>query len=336
MLLVTFTVTFNKLALTFGFTQLNSDEKKVFIMICSTRYLTAIALIAILYAMPVAAQPQQKGPWFFNINVAGVHQSEADLKDSTGGFSNDRWFVGAGLDYGWSRRDSIGISVGGGQSNYDFNEDTGFGGGDPWNKIDDTRVSLNGRFGFGETGSVYIIPTLRFNGEKDASSSDSRTWGLFAAMTWRVKENLTIGPGIGIFSRLENGTKFFPVLAIDWDINDRWNLSTGRGLASSQGAGLTLSYKLNDDWSFGVAGRYESIEFRLDDDGPAPGGVGRDKSIPLVFTANLTPNKKLNFSVFMGLEFAGNLRIKDSMDNTVDESDYDPAFLFGGTVEVRF
>jgi hypothetical protein len=305
-------------------------------MIRSTRYLTAIALVVLFYAMPVAAQPQQKGPWFFKIDGGGAHQSEADLKDSDGGFSKDRWFASAGVDYAWSRRDSVGISVGGGQSNYDFNDETGFGGGEPWNKIDDTRVTLNGRFGFGETGSIFIIPTLRFNGEKNASSSDSRTWGIFGAATWRVKENLTIGPGIGIFSRLESGTRFFPILAIDWDISDRWNLSTGRGLASSQGPGLNLSYKLNDDWSFGVAGRYENVEFRLDNDGPAPGGVGRDKSIPLIFTANLTPNKKLNFSVFMGLEFAGKLKLKDSMDNTVDESDYDPAFLFGGTFEVRF
>jgi len=305
-------------------------------MIRSIRNLTAIVLVAILYAMPAAAQPQQKGPWFFKVDGGGVHQAEADLKDGDGGFSKDRWFVGAGVDYAWSRRDSVGISIGGGQSNYDFNDETGFGNGEPWNKIDDTRVTLNGRFGFGETGSILIIPTLRFNGEKDASSSDSRTWGVFGAVTWRVKDNLTIGPGVGIFSRLESGTKFFPVLAIDWDISDRWNLSTGRGLASSQGPGLTLSYKLNDDWSFGLAGRYENVEFRLDDEGPAAGGVGRDKSIPMIFSANLTPNKKINLSVFAGIQFSGEMRLKDSMNELVEETDYDPSMLFGATFEFRF
>ena len=293
-----------------------------------------ITLIALLYAMPAAAQ--QHGPWYFKIDGGGVHQSEVDLKDNTGGFSKDRWFVSAGVDYAWDRRTSLGISVGGGQSNYDFNDESGFGGGEPWNKIDDTRVTLSGRFGFGETGSVFIVPTLRFNGEKDASSSDSSTWGVFAAMTWQLNENLTIGPGVGIFSRLENGTRIFPVLAIDWDISERWNLSTGRGTASSQGPGLTLSYELNEDWSFGLTGRYENIEFRLDDEGPAPGGVGRDHSMPIVFSANLTPDEKINFSVFAGLEFGGQLRIKDSMDVIVDESDYDPALLVGATFEFRF
>lgn len=305
-------------------------------MIRSTKIFTAVTAVALLYTLPVAAQPQQQGPWFFKVDGGGLHQSEADLSDSTGAFSIDRWFVSAGVDYAFSRRNSIGISVGGGKANYDFVDDSGFGGGSPWNKIDDSRVSLNGRFGFGETGSIFIIPTLRFNGENDASSSDSRTWGVFAAATWRVKDNLTIGPGVGIFSRLENGTKFFPILAIDWDISDRWNLSTGRGLASSQGPGLNLSYKLNDDWSFGVAGRYENTEFRLDDEGPAPGGIGRDKSVPMVFTANLTPNKKISLSAFAGVEFAGKLRIKDAMDVTVDESKYDAALLIGATFEFRF
>jgi len=301
----------------------------------STAMISAFIFASLLYALPATAQQQQKGPWFFKIDGGGVHQSEADLKDSAGGFSEDRWFVGAGVDYAWDQRTSVGISVGGGQSNYDFNDETNFGGGLPWDKINDTRVTLNGRFGFGETGSVFIIPTLRFNGEKGASGSDS-TWGLFAAMTWRIRENLTIGPGIGIFSRLESGTKFFPVLAIDWNINDRWNLSTGRGMASSQGPGLTLSYKLNEDWAFGVAGRYENKEFRLDDEGPAAGGIGRDQSMPLVFTSTLTPNKNLNLSVFAGLEFGGKLKLRDSMDNLVAESDYDPAFLFGATFEFRF
>lgn len=305
-------------------------------MISSTRFIIAITLIVSLYAMPLKAQPQQNGPWYFSIDGGGAHQSEADLSDSTGGFSMDRWFVSGGVDYAWSRRDSVGISIGGGQSNYDFVDDSSFGGGEPWDKIDEMRVSLNGRFGFGDTGSIFIIPTLRFNGEKDASSSDSRTWGLFAAATWKVKENLTIGPGIGIFSRLESGTRVFPILAIDWNITDRWNLSTGRGLASSVGPGLTLSYKLNDDWSFGVAARYESKEFRLDDDGPVADGVGRDKSMPLVFTANLSPNKKLNLSAFLGVAFGGELRVRDSMNVTVDESDYDAALLAGVTFEYRF
>ena len=305
-------------------------------MIRSNTILTFFAIFCLICTMPVAAQAQQAGPWSFHVDGGGVHQSEADLKDSTGGFSVDRWYLGAGINYSRDARTSFGASIGGGRSIYEFNDLTGFGGGEPWGTIEDARVSLTGRFGFGDTGSVIIIPTLRVNGEKGASNSDSRTFGLFGAVAWRLNENLTIGPGIGIFTRLEDGTRFFPVLAIDWNISDRWNLSTGRGLASSQGPGLTLSYKLNEDWSLGLSGRYEDVEFRLDDDGPAAGGVGRDQSIPLVFRADLKPNKMIKLAVFAGIEFAGKLKLKDTSDIVVEESEYDPAAIFGGTFELRF
>jgi hypothetical protein len=295
-----------------------------------------ITLLLLFCCFSVSAQAQQQSPWSFTIDGAGAHQSETDLKDDTGGFSVDRWYLGAGLNYSRDSRTSIGASIGGGKSIYEFNDLTGFGGGEPWGTIEESRVSLNWRFGFGETGSIIIIPTMRMNGEKGASNSDSRTYGLFSAITWSVNEDLTFGPGFGVFSRLESGTMFFPVLAIDWNINDRWNLSTGRGLASSQGPGLTLTYTLNDDWSFGLTGRYEDLEFRLDDEGSAPGGLGRDQSFPLVLSATLTPNKRINLSIFAGMELGGKLKLKNAMDIIVDESKYDPAPIFGSTFEFRF
>jgi len=139
-----------------------------------------------------------------------------------------------------------------------------------------------------------------------------------------------------VFSRLEDSSRIFPILAIDWNITDRWNLSTGRGLAASQGPGLMLSYKLNEDWSLGLAGRYEDIEFRLDNEGPAAGGVGRDQSMPVVFMAILEPSKKFSLSVFAGIELNGTLKLKDALGDVVEESDYDPAALFGATFEIRF
>jgi hypothetical protein len=304
-------------------------------MIRSSTMITACTMALLLHAVPLRAQERQ-GPWLFKIDGGGVHQSEADLADSSGGFALDRWFVSGGVDYAWSKRNSIGITLGGGQANYDFNEQSGFGGGAPWNKVDDTRVTLTWRFGFGDNSLVFIVPSLRYNGENDASSSDSRTYGVYAAMAWRLRDNLTIGPGFGIFSRLENSTRFFPLLAIDWDISERWNLSTGRGLAASQGPGLNLSYQLNDDWSLGLGGRYESVEFRLDQEGVAAGGVGRNQSMPLVFTAELKPTDKLRLSVFTGLQFNGKLKLKDAMGDVLEESDYDPALLFGATFDYRF
>ena len=300
-----------------------------------TKNIMAVIFACLFYAVPVIAQPDQPGPWVFTADGALAHQSETDLSDEEGAFAIDRWFASAGVDYAWNRRNSLGISFGGGKSNYEFDELTQFGGGDPWGTIKEARLSLTWRYGFGETGSMFIVPSMRFNGESGADSGDSSTYGLFAAAAWRLNDSLTLGPGIGVFSRLEDGTRFFPILAIDWDISERWNLGTGRGLAASQGPGLTLSYTLNDSWSFGLAGRYEDIEFRLNDSAVEPGGVGRDQSFPLVATATMQPSQTFRLSVFAGIEFGGSLKLKDAQGRTVQEADYDPAPIFGLIVDVR-
>ncbi|MBT8063509.1 MAG: TonB-dependent receptor [Gammaproteobacteria bacterium] len=303
----------------------------------SRRAILAAALLCLLIpSASLLAQAPPRSPWVFSVDGGGLHQTEVDLKDTEGAFSVDRWFVSAGVDYGFDPRRSIGISIGGGQSGYDFDDSTVFGAGDPWGDVKDFRVALPTRFGFGEKGNAFIIPSVRYNREDGASSSDGRTWGLLAAVAWRLNEDLTIGPGIGVFSRLEGGTRVFPILAIDWNITERWTLATGRGLGASQGPGLNLSYRVSDNWSLGLAGRYEKVEFRLDDKGVAPGGIGRDQSIPLVFTACLDSSPKLGFAVFAGIEFGGKLTLKNALDETVEETDYDPAPVIGASFEFRY
>lgn len=292
--------------------------------------------LCLSFSQLALAQAPDRSPWVLTVSGGAAHQAEVDLDDAEGAFAVDRWFVSAGVDYGWSRRDSIGIAVGAGRSTYEFDENANLGGRAPWKEIDDSRVSVIGRFGFGETGSLIIIPSLRQYGEDGASSSDGQTYGLLAAAFWRINEDLTIGPGMGVFSRLEDSARVFPILAIDWDISERWNLSTGEGLAASQGPGLTLRYTLNPNWSFGLSGRYEDIEFRLNNDGPAPGGIGRDEVLPVVLSAKLQPNPRVDLSVFAGVELGGKLTLMDEFGTTIEESDYDPAPLFGAAFEFRF
>ena len=301
-------------------------------------FIIRLALLGVLLlsAAQAMAQAPGSGPWSFRIEGGFAVQSDADLKDEAGAFSVDRTFVGAAVDYTWDYRNAIGVSVGGGESDYDFEDFAGFTEIGPWGEIEDTRASISGRFGFGEKGIGFLIPTIRFNGEKGADSGDSSTWGLFAGAAWIIDKDLTIGPGFGVFSRLEDSTRFFPILIVDWNISERWNLSTGRGLAASQGPGLTLTFQASKAFSLGLAGRYEENQFRLDDEGEAPGGVGRDKSLPLVLTAAWEPNRTVRVALLAGLEFAGKLKLEDESGQTITEHKYDPAPVYGATFEFRF
>lgn len=292
-----------------------------------------LTTLCIVFSSSVAfSQPQQTpSPWRFSIDGGVAHQSSSEVENTSSEFSRDRAFISAGVDYGWSRRDSIGISVGAGSSDYKFSDQNSPDSFEAWDKIEESQISITGRFGISDTGSLIIIPSFRQYGESGASSSDSQTYGLLTAAFWRVSETLTIGPGVGVFSRLEDSTSVFPILAIDWDISDRWNLSTGGGLAATRGPGLTLGYQLNPAWSLELSGRYEEFEFRLNDEGIAPGGVGSDRSIPVAFSARYKPRGKFSFSAFLGTGLDGRLRLRDASGYTLEDRDYDSGMLVGAT-----
>lgn len=292
--------------------------------------------VILLFSSTLLAQPQQIGPWVLDLDAGALSQSETDLDDDSGSFDYDRWFAAASLNYLWSPRTALGVAVGGGQSSYGFENVTGLADGDPWDDLEDYRISVISRFAINDRVSALVIPSWRVDREKGASTGDSQTWGLLAGLSWRLSDTLTIGPGIGVFERIEESTAVFPIVVIDWDITDRWNLSTGSGLAASRGPGLTLSYQATDTWRLGIEGRYEQIDFRLNDEGPAPGGVGRDEVTPLVLSAEWSPNRRTQIGLFAGAEFGGQLELADADGNTIATSDYDVPFIFGGNISLRF
>ena len=295
----------------------------------------AAAGLSLALSAPVLAQAPTPGGWSFTLDGGFAVQPEADFDGAAGAYELNRRFYAAGVDYRWNYRNSVGLALGGGTTDYDFKDAGGATVDGPWDEIDDLRLSLPMRFGLGRDKSLFAIPTVRYNGESDAGSSDSRTWGLLGGVAWRLGEDLTIGPGVGAFSRLEGSTRWFPILLIDWNISERWSLSTGRGLAASQGPGLSLGYRLSEQWRLGLAGRYEEVQFRLGSDGTTPGGVGEDRALPLVLTAGWEPNDSVRLGLFAGLEFGGELTLYDAAGRIVESRDYDTVPVFGATFEFR-
>jgi hypothetical protein len=267
------------------------------------------------------------------VGVEGLaaYQGKSDI-DSGGDVALTRYFAGASL----TRVDPLsglilGVRIGAGGTDYDFG-----GGVAPWGDIEDSRISLFLRARVGDRMSVIVAPSLRYASETGASRSDGQTEGVFAAVTWEVNESLTIGPGVGVFSRLEQDRQIFPILAIDWKITPKLLFSTGQGVGASRGPGLSLSYAVTDALRLGIAGRIENADFRLDNTGPAPGGVGEDNGLPLVATLSWDPSDKLSASAFAGVKYNGELVLRNAQGNVVSRQDYDTAPVVGGQVSIKF
>lgn len=303
----------------------------------NTQRQTAVAISILAFASlgHVAQAASDPGAWQWRAQAGALLQSDSDL-DTGGDMAVDRFFVeasGASMLSGDTR---LGFSLGYGVDDYDFSGTTGFGGLDPWGMARELRVGATFQHTVNSSWTVYGIPSLRFNTESGASLDDGLTGGLLAGASYRVNDQLSIGPGVGVFSELEDDTSFIPILLIDWQISENLSLETGRGFAASRGPGLQLRWTYSPKLTMALGGRYEKTRFRLDDKGIAPGGVGEDRAVPVFVSADykLTANSAL--SVFGGVEVNGSVRLEDSSGRQLSKSDLADAPFFGAALRTRF
>lgn len=273
------------------------------------------------------------GGWSSFIRGGIVHQFDTDLDDG-GSYDSDRFTIQAGHGYSWDRRTRTALALGYSYDSYSFfpGNGSGFMG---WEDIHSISLSLPTSIGIDQNWSTFVIPSIRSSGESGADFDKTITGGILGGVSYRFGEHLSIGPGVGIFSQLEESATIIPILIIDWQITKTVSLETGRGLGATLGPGLSLNYRPNQTWTFAVGGRYEKLRFRLDKDGSIGGGVGEDQSFPLfgACTYNFTPRAQL--SLVGGVELGGELKLEDEDGRAVDEQSYDPGTFLGLTFVVR-
>lgn len=301
-------------------------------------YSLITALLLLVTSMSVAAAEQvQRGdaPWKLTLDAGAVYQSSTSV-DSGGDMSVGRAFVSGGLGRVFARRWRVGAALGYGEDHYDFSGSSGFGGLDPWDRIREVRISVPLQYFANDNWTVYAIPSLRFNAESGASLSDGRNGGLLAGAAYRVSDSLTIGPGFGLYSEIEDSSSLFPILIIDWKISDTLSLETGGGFAASRGPGLQLKWQYSPRWEFALGGRFEKTRFRLDDSGPAHDGVGQDKSFPLFALAQFAVSSDITLSLLGGAEIGATLRLEDKSGDLISKSDLSTGPFFGATLKMKF
>lgn len=300
----------------------------------SHRFFTVITVLAALLIVAGLAHSREN-PVQWSLQAGAVYQSSASL-DEGGDMSAGRYFVTGALARVFAERWRVGASISFGEEHYDFSGSAGFGALDPWDRIREFRFAVPVQYFANQAWTFYAIPSIRFNAESGASMNDGKNGGILAGAAYRVSDTLTIGPGIGIFTEIEDDTSFFPLLIVDWKITDTLSLETGRGFAASRGPGLQLRWRLPSNWEFALGGRYEKTRFRLDDSGPAPDGVGEDKSFPLFLLAEYAFGKDTRLGLIAGAEVGSNMRLEDASGDRLLDSDLSTAPFFGATFQTRF
>lgn len=286
---------------------------------------------AALAATDVPAAAQSTTTWRTSVEGEAIYRFGRDL-DRGGDFSSTRLVAGVSGRKSFGGPNGVGISFSAATTDYRF------GGIEaPWGRINEFSLAAPVTLALGGAATAVVVPIARFRGEDGTDFDDGLTGGAVAAASWRFSETFSMGPGVGVFTTLEGRDDFevFPILLVDWQISEQWSIGNGEGFGATRGPGIGVRYQPRPDFSTQLFVRLDSAEFRLDDTGPAPGGVGEDKVTSVVASAAYRPGDAIDVSAFAGVELGGRLTLRDADGMTVDRRDYDPAPLIGARISVQ-
>ncbi|CAE7173923.1 phoA [Symbiodinium necroappetens] len=236
---------------------------------------------------------------------------ETDLDDTAGDVSSASTRLRLQLDGDVSDDFSTSLAFTGTFVDYEFSGVT-----DPFlaspEAIDDAYelgVRLIGRHTFDETWSAVGGGFTRAGFADNADIDDAFTYGGFIAAGYRSSDVFSIDFGVLVSTRLEDDLFVIPYVGIRWQIDETLTLS-------SNGLGGRLDAKLDDSWTVYIHGRYESHEYRLDDDfAPAPGGVIRDDSYPVGVGVRFAPSRDFSITLEGGIIFGREFEFFDDSEN---------------------
>lgn len=285
----------------------------------------------------------ESSPFDFTVAAGYIYQfdSEPDNADS---FTVGHLSAGAGMNWRLSPDASLMFRINYGFDNYDFGDGAdpfgGVPGQSPWGDISTIEFGAILNYSVSDDFSLFGGPILGFAGETDADWGDSFIGGGVAGGSYAFSKNLRLGGGVGVISQIEDDVKVILVPVVEWKLSDNWRISTGNTSNSSDlGVALTgieLIWTLSDKWQLSLGGAYSYSRFRLNDDGPAPDGVGEDESWPLWLRAVWNVTDRVQLEGIGGLMLGGEISLSTSAGSVVESSDYDGGYFLGVMGSVRF
>jgi len=308
---------------------------------------TALAALALFSAMPRAAQPSdpttttareriftdlpgrgEQGGWVLTLSPS----AEVALPAAYDGadLTVSRAATDLAAEYWFSQQFIATLGVGAEYSHYALsNLEDAAGIDEPLDDALSTSLRPGLRVNFSREWGAFAFATLRFAGDPGADLDKAFTGGGAAGARWSPNDSLTFLLGAGATSQLDDTTAYYPVLGVNWKINENWSLDT-------LGTGGALRYRLNDAWRLGLGARYESRDYRLDDDASVPDGVLRDDRALVELTATWTPQPLIDLTFAVGAVPWSELTLDDACSSEVFEATGDPTAFFSLRGAIRF
>jgi len=280
---------------------------------------------------PTTSEPPRISGSF---KLTGEYNSPGDLDDG-GDVSISRVRGDLGVYFRLDETSRIAFNFDTEYNGYDFSDDVAFGpgGNEPWDDVIGHSLQLTYSNRVNDKWTIIAGAGVDSYYETGADFGESLTYAGRLGASYKISETLNLGGMIYVSSRLEDDTLFIPIILVDWKITDQWSLET-RGWA--RGAALSLGYQATDALQILLTGGFEGRDFRLDEDGPTPDGVGRDWRVAAGLMAEWQVHEQVLLTGMLGANLWQELTLDDSNGDEIAETDVDPSLLVGVRVTFTF
>lgn len=264
------------------------------------------------------------------LGAEGEAGLKSDLKSTTGDVQVSRLRASIGLGIPIADRSNLDITFDNEWSFYDFSEPSGFGAKQPWDDTWERGLRLVFSTQQTERLAWFIGGDINAASEYGADLSDSLTYGGLGGVRYKFADSFVAGLGIYARTRLESDAIFLPYIAFLWNIAPQWSLS------SQNGRSVRFAYHASEALAIFLEGGYESREYRLDDEGPAPDGIGKDRKVPVALGAQWHITPKLTFTGKAGAYAWQRYRLDDKDGSKISEFEADAAPFFALELRLVF
>ncbi|UOD51081.1 DUF6268 family outer membrane beta-barrel protein [Orrella daihaiensis] len=296
--------------------------------------MTAFSLVLAGVGLPASGQPMQTGQTITSFSLTGFNQFKTDMNE--GGSFN--WYEAnarLGLNRQFTPNWGVGLFAEYGYQHWSWSDPVAFGGESPWTGISTPQLGFSVSYSPTAAWRFSISPSIEWAAETGVGTANASTYGAVFLGTHTISPNLTLGLGAGVFRQI-NENRVFPFLAVNWRINDQWTLSNPLPAGPAGGAGLELSYKIDNQWTVGAGGAYRSYRFRLNDNGPYAGGIGQNRVIPVFARVSYQLMPGTRIDLYGVASTGGNVQAQSADGSQTWNSDYKTGLGLGLNLSHRF
>ena len=294
----------------------------------------ATAIVFATTASAAFAQPTTTDQVSLSTSLTGIGQLDAGL-DQGGHFSWNGVVVHGTATRQFTPQFSAAIALRYGYESWHFDTPSALGAAAPWGHVNRPAVGFRFSQQVAPQVGVFVAPEIEWSYESGASASDAKSYGAVFGATRFFSPTLVLGLGAGVFRQIDK-TRVFPLLIVNWQIDDQWRVGNPFQAGPAGGAGLELVRALGAQWELAAGASFRDYRFRLRDNGPAPDGIGRNEGVPVFARLTRQLGPRGHIDLYAGAVTAGKLRVLDANGATLSSSSYHPAPLLAASATLNF